>query len=81
MKVLEDHNDRLDAALAQQQADDCLIRVLPMLDQIERPERIVLIQRIEKIQHRRNGVLQRLVERQNPFLSLSRGSIACCHGR
>ena len=50
MKFFEDRNDRLHAALAQQQADDRLIRVLPMLDQVERPERMVLVQRIEKIQ-------------------------------
>ena len=50
VKVLEDSDDRSHAALAQQQADDCLIRGLSTLDQVERPERIRLIQGIEKIQ-------------------------------
>jgi hypothetical protein len=50
VKFLEDRDDRLHAALAQQQADYRLIRLLPMLDQVERPERMVLVQRIEKIQ-------------------------------
>ena len=40
VKVLEDSDDRSHAALAQQQADDCLIRGLSTLDQVERPERI-----------------------------------------
>jgi len=49
VKVLEDCDDRLHAGLAQQQANDCLIRGLPTLDQVERPERIVIVQGIEKI--------------------------------
>src|SRR6516162_1673476 len=57
VKVLEDRDDRLHAGLAQQQAGDCLIRVLPMLGPVERLERMLLIQRIEKIKHRRNRVL------------------------
>ena len=65
MKVLEDCDDRLHAGLAQQQANDCLIRGLPTLDQVERPERIVIVQGIEKIQHRRDRVMQRGIECQN----------------
>ena len=57
MKILEDRDDRLYAVLAQQQADDCLIRVLPMLERVEGSERMLVIQRIEEIQHRRNRVL------------------------
>ena len=57
VQILEDHHQRLDAALSQQEADDCLIRALSMLNLVEGAERIVLIQRIEKIQHWRNGVL------------------------
>ena len=52
-----DHHERLDAALAQQEPDDCLICVLSMPHQIEGSKRIVLIQRIEKIQHWGNGIL------------------------
>ena len=65
VKVLEDCDDRLHAGLAQQQANDCLIRGLPTLDQVERPERIVIVQGIEKIQHRRDRVMQRGIECQN----------------
>ena len=65
VKVLEDRDDRLHAGLAQQQARDCLIRVLPMPERVEGPERMLVIQRIEEIKHRRNRVLQRGVERQN----------------
>jgi hypothetical protein len=65
VKVLEDRDDRLHAGLAQQQARDCLIRVLPMPERVEGPERMLVIQRIEEIKHRRNRVLQSGVERQN----------------
>src|SRR5215831_5825263 len=65
VKVLEDRDDRLHAGLAQQQANKCLIRVLPMLGPVERLERMLLIERIEKIKHRRNRVMQRGVECQN----------------
>ncbi len=34
-----------------------------MLERLEGPERMLVIQRIEEIQHRRNGVLQRRIER------------------
>ena len=45
---------------------------LPTLDQIERAKRILLIQCVEKIQHWRNRVFQRGIERQN----LARHSLA-----
>jgi hypothetical protein len=52
--------------MAQQQANDRLIRGMPTLDQVERTERMVIIQGIKKIQHRRDRVMQRGIERQNP---------------
>ena len=66
MQVLEDRDDRLHAALAQQQTRHCLIRGLPMLEWLEGSEWMRGIQHIEEIQHRRNRVLQRGIERQNP---------------
>jgi hypothetical protein len=57
LKFFEDRDDRLHTALAQHQADDCLIRVLSAKGLVERPKRIVLVKRIEKIQHWWNGVL------------------------
>ena len=57
MKILEHRHDGLYAVFAQQQAGDCLIRVLPMLERVERPERMLVIQHIKEIQHRRNRVL------------------------
>src|SRR6202048_5567140 len=51
--------------MAQQQANDRLIRGMPTLDQVERTERMVIIQGIKKIQHRRDRVMQRGIERQN----------------
>jgi hypothetical protein len=63
VKVLDDRDDRLHAALPHQQAGDRLIRALPMLRRVEGPERMVAIQRIEEIQQRRKRVLQRRVER------------------
>jgi hypothetical protein len=49
VKVLEDGDDRLHLGLAHQQAGDCLICVLPMLEWVEGSERMSAIQRIEKI--------------------------------
>jgi hypothetical protein len=57
VKVLDDRDDRLHTALAQQQSSDCLIRVLPMLQRVEGPERMLVTQRIEEIQHRRKRFL------------------------
>src|SRR5262249_55028503 len=45
VKVLEDGDDRLPAALGQQQPDDRLIRDLPMLGWVERAERMLLLER------------------------------------
>ena len=63
VKVLDDCDDRLRTGFAQQQPGDGLIRVLPMMDRIEGPERMFVIQRIEEIQQRRDRILQRRVER------------------
>jgi hypothetical protein len=62
VKVLDDRDDRPYPALAQQQAGERLIGVLPMLGWIEGPERMLVIERIEEIQQRRKRVLQRMVE-------------------
>src|SRR6266705_171542 len=59
MKILEDHNNRLTTALTYQQAYDCVIRLPPTLSCIKRSERVILVERIEKIQHWRNRIMQR----------------------
>ena len=63
MKVLDDCDNRLRTGFAQQQPGYGLIRILPMIDRVERPERVFVIQRIEEIQQRRQRDVQRRVER------------------
>src|SRR5262245_45857770 len=65
VKVFKDSNDRSYTALDQQQADDSLIGGLPTLGHVKRAERIVVFKCIEKIQHRRDRVLQGSVDSQN----------------
>jgi hypothetical protein len=66
VKVLDDHDDRLRTTLAQQQSDDCVIGALPMLERVEGPEGMLVFERIEEIQQRRDRVVQCGGERQNP---------------
>src|SRR5262249_20573395 len=58
VQVFEYRDDRLHAALAQQQAGGSLIWVRQRLERLERPERRTLIRAVEEIQHGGNRVLQ-----------------------
>jgi len=64
VQVFEYRNHRVRPVLAQQQATNRLVGVLPMLKRIERLERMSGVQGIKQIQQRRNHVLQRRIERQ-----------------
>ena len=67
MQILEHGDDGLCAALAQQQADHRLIGEQAMLQRIERAERVLAILRIEEVEDRRDRILQRGVEREDPI--------------
>src|SRR5215469_16724045 len=67
MKILEHHEPRPHLGLFQQETNDCLICFLAPLDKIEKPERMLVFQCVEKMQQWRYHVLQRGVERQDLF--------------
>jgi len=64
VKVLEDHDERLHVALAQQQALHCVERSLTSLWRIEASPRFIADGHVEKREQRRQGSLQRAVQRQ-----------------
>ena len=65
VEVIDDRDDRPHVALAQQQAGNRLIGVLPMTGWVDGSERMITVQRIEEIQQRWKRILHRRVERCN----------------
>ena len=64
VQVLEHQEQRLHPTLADQQARHGIERALPSLRRLEPPERVLLGQRVEEPEQRRQQLVQRLVQRQ-----------------
>ena len=64
VEILEDHQERLDLALSQEQPLDRLQGALPALRRVERVPRGILDGDVEQRQERRQERLQRAVQRQ-----------------
>ena len=80
VQVLEDQQQRLHLAFAQQQALEGVERALAALGRIELQKRAVLRQRVQERQQRWDGVLEGLVQRQAPARSPWRGWCGCHRG-